>query len=119
NRSSRPVRFLLACGFLVQQWWRNIVKDFLRLRPFASWREYKQHRGMSPWYDVVDWVGGYPFEVAKPEGIFDFYHLRGFTLTKMTTCGGTLPAMSWCSGRLVSPRLIRIFSSPFPRACRV
>jgi hypothetical protein len=39
---------------------------------------------------VVDWVGGYPFEVAKPEEIFDFYSQRGFSLIKMTTCGGTL-----------------------------
>lgn len=30
-------------------------------------------RGMSPWRDVVDWVGGYPFEVARPEQVFDFY----------------------------------------------
>jgi 2-polyprenyl-6-hydroxyphenyl methylase/3-demethylubiquinone-9 3-methyltransferase len=28
---------------------------------------------MSAWRDVVDWVGGYPFEVAKPERVFDFY----------------------------------------------
>jgi hypothetical protein len=25
---------------------------------------------MSAWRDVVDWVGGYPFEVAKPEEFF-------------------------------------------------
>lgn len=24
-------------------------------------------RGMSLWYDMLDWLGGYPFEVAKPE----------------------------------------------------
>jgi 2-polyprenyl-6-hydroxyphenyl methylase/3-demethylubiquinone-9 3-methyltransferase len=24
---------------------------------------------MSYWHDVVDWVGGYPFEVAKPDAI--------------------------------------------------
>ena len=28
---------------------------------------------MSVWHDLVDWVGGYPFEVAKPEEVFDFY----------------------------------------------
>ena len=27
---------------------------------------------MSAWYDAIDWVGGYPFEVAKPEEVFDF-----------------------------------------------
>jgi len=41
---------------------------------------------MSPWRDLVDWVGGYPFEVAKPEAIFDFYRALGFNLEKLNTC---------------------------------
>ena len=45
---------------------------------------------MSAWYDLVDWVGGYPFEVAKPEQIFEFYRERGFTLEKLTTCAGSM-----------------------------
>jgi 2-polyprenyl-6-hydroxyphenyl methylase/3-demethylubiquinone-9 3-methyltransferase len=40
---------------------------------------------MSPWDDVVDWVGGYPFEVAKPGDIFTYFHQRGYTLTTMVT----------------------------------
>ncbi len=45
---------------------------------------------MSPWRDVVDWVGGYPFEVAKPEEIFEFYRDRGFQLQQLKTCVGGL-----------------------------
>ena len=71
-------------------WWRSWVKDFLRLRPFAEWRELPTGRGMTRWLDMVDWVGGYPFEVAKPEELFDFYRQRGFTLQRMITCGGSL-----------------------------
>ena len=41
---------------------------------------------MSRWHDLIDWVGGYAYEVAKPEEIFDFYRARGFTLTKLK-CG--------------------------------
>jgi hypothetical protein len=26
--------------------------------------------------DTIGWLGGYPFEVAKPEAIFDFYRAR-------------------------------------------
>jgi 2-polyprenyl-6-hydroxyphenyl methylase/3-demethylubiquinone-9 3-methyltransferase len=44
-------------------------------------------RGMSRWRDIVDWVGGYPYEVATPEQIFDFYQARGFRLTTLK-CGG-------------------------------
>lgn len=34
-----------------------------------------------------DWVGGYPFEVAKPHEIFDFVRANGFTLTRLVTTG--------------------------------
>jgi 2-polyprenyl-3-methyl-5-hydroxy-6-metoxy-1,4-benzoquinol methylase len=45
-------------------------------------------RGMSLWYDMVDWVGGYPFEVARPEEVLRFYRSRQFELVQMRTCGG-------------------------------
>jgi 2-polyprenyl-6-hydroxyphenyl methylase/3-demethylubiquinone-9 3-methyltransferase len=45
-------------------------------------------RGMSYWHDIIDWIGGYPFEVAKPEQVFDFYRTRGFQLERLNTCGG-------------------------------
>jgi 2-polyprenyl-3-methyl-5-hydroxy-6-metoxy-1,4-benzoquinol methylase len=47
-------------------------------------------RGMSAWHDLVDWVGGFPFEVARPEQVFRFLRSRGFELRHMTTCGGGL-----------------------------
>ncbi len=45
-------------------------------------------RGMTLWYDMLDWLGGYPFEVAKPEVVFEFFRARGFTLEVLRTCGG-------------------------------
>jgi 2-polyprenyl-6-hydroxyphenyl methylase/3-demethylubiquinone-9 3-methyltransferase len=45
---------------------------------------------MDLWRDLLDWVGGYPFEVAKPEQIFDFYRDHGFELERIKTCGGGL-----------------------------
>jgi 2-polyprenyl-6-hydroxyphenyl methylase/3-demethylubiquinone-9 3-methyltransferase len=47
-------------------------------------------RGMDRDRDLVDWVGGWPFEVTSPEAIFDFYRDRGFTLVHLVTCGGGL-----------------------------
>ncbi|MCC7451592.1 MAG: hypothetical protein IT324_29565 [Anaerolineae bacterium] len=44
----------------------------------------------SCWHDLIDWVDGYPFEVARPEQIFDFYRERGFTLVRLKTCAGGL-----------------------------
>jgi len=57
--------------------------------PFKEWRVKSQSRGMSKFYDWVDWIGGYPFEVAKPEEIFDFCHSRGFMMERIKTCGGS------------------------------
>lgn len=45
-------------------------------------------RGMSAWYDLFDWLGGFPFEVSKPEEVFDFYKQRGYSLQVLKTAGG-------------------------------
>ncbi len=37
------------------------------------------------WHDWIDWFGGYPFEVAKPEDIFLFYKKKGFDMVNMKT----------------------------------
>ncbi|MBN1384051.1 MAG: 50S ribosomal protein L11 methyltransferase [Elusimicrobia bacterium] len=79
--------FILIPAF-IRIWGPAIIRDFLHARPFHSWRNYKNDsRGMSPWRDVVDWVGGYPFETAKPEKIIQFFEKKGFTLDKIITCG--------------------------------
>ena len=43
---------------------------------------------MSAYRDVVDWLGGWPFEVAPPEEIFRFYRDAGFMLVELKTCAG-------------------------------
>jgi 2-polyprenyl-6-hydroxyphenyl methylase/3-demethylubiquinone-9 3-methyltransferase len=50
----------------------------------------KLGRGMSLWHDTLDWLGGYPFQVAKPEQVIAFLRERGFTLQSMVTCGGRM-----------------------------
>lgn len=44
-------------------------------------------RGMSYWNDALDWLGGYPFEVAKPEEIFDIYNELCFVLDNFRGVG--------------------------------
>jgi 2-polyprenyl-3-methyl-5-hydroxy-6-metoxy-1,4-benzoquinol methylase len=53
-------------------------------------RRHQRSRGMSRWHDAVDWIGGYPFEVAKPEEVLGFLQGRGLQLERLTTCGGKL-----------------------------
>lgn len=79
-----------ANGFLrigsILIYWPYFVP--LRLLARALTNRLNLERGMSLWYDMKDWLGGYPFEVAKPEAVFDFYRERGFKLVKLKTCGG-------------------------------
>ena len=89
--SGLPGRWLATFLGFVYFIYVGLKADLLRLRnPLARYRDYKKNRGMSIFTDWIDWFGGLPFEVAKPEFIFDFYRRRGFELTKMTTAGGSL-----------------------------
>ena len=91
NRSPRWIRFPIVLA--VGSYWeiRAALIRLVRFQnplPFADWARKKQARGMSVWHDLVDWVGGYPHEVAKPEEILDFFSERGFTLLRLTSDGG-------------------------------
>ncbi len=91
NAMPAGFKWLVLWPAFARLWAPTFVRDLLTSgNPFRSWRAYGKERGMGAWRDVVDWVGGYPFEVAKPETILDFYRARGFELRRMTTCGGGL-----------------------------
>jgi 2-polyprenyl-6-hydroxyphenyl methylase/3-demethylubiquinone-9 3-methyltransferase len=86
NHSSRAGRFIIVSLIVAHFWWKPMLTDLLSGHPGKTWRQYRQPRGMSPVRDAVDWAGGYPFEVATPELIFDFYRARGFSMVKLKTC---------------------------------
>ncbi len=44
---------------------------------------YHHERGMSPIHDWIDWIGGLPFEVAKPDDVIRLHEQRGFELLKL------------------------------------
>jgi 2-polyprenyl-3-methyl-5-hydroxy-6-metoxy-1,4-benzoquinol methylase len=89
NRLPRFLRAPFAFAVSAPREGKELLRAVLKGRPgdlVRRWTE-ERGRGMSHWRDIVDWVGGYPYEVATPEQIFDYYRARGFTLTKMA-CGG-------------------------------
>lgn len=92
NRSGALGRRLLVLAGAAYMYRRRPLARLLRLvhgdeptlvRP-------PRGRGMSARHDLVDWVGGYPFEVAKPEQVFGFLRERGFELRHLKTCAGGL-----------------------------
>ena len=69
---------------------KNLLRSLVTLKPHEylhSWTRYKNGRGMNRWHDIIDWVGGYPYEVATVDEIFEFYKARGFSLTKVKSGG--------------------------------
>ena len=53
--------------------------------PIGHFSNYKKKRGMSVYHDWIDWLGGYPFETAKPEDIFKLYQHHGYVLENLVT----------------------------------
>lgn len=91
NKSPKLVRMFIVLTVATLWFIHSALGRLMRFQnpfPFQEWNQKKKTRGMSVWYDLVDWVGGYPFEVAKPEAILDFYRGKGFHLTQLRTCDG-------------------------------
>jgi SAM-dependent methyltransferase len=71
--------------------WRYIYHYYIaprireRRNPFA-WNETVS-RGMNVYHDVIDWLGGLPYEVASKEEVLSFGKERGFTLEKIFETG--------------------------------
>ncbi len=91
NRGPKIVSKALLWGVI--GWYETAmsVLAIARLKnpwPPHRWKEYRHNRGMSIWHDYVDWVGGYPFEAARPEEIFHFYRDKGYVLQDLKTCAG-------------------------------
>ena len=85
NHLPNALRSPFALAVMGPREMAGIALDTLRGDPL---RRFRRDRGMSWWTDVLDWVGGYPFEVASPEWMFDFYRARGFSLERLRTVNG-------------------------------
>jgi 2-polyprenyl-6-hydroxyphenyl methylase/3-demethylubiquinone-9 3-methyltransferase len=91
SRLPKPVRAPFALAVSAPEEAKSIIRSILKGRPqdyIYSWTRYDQSRGMSRWHDIIDWVGGYPYEYAKPDAIFSFFRQRGFSLEQLKIGGG-------------------------------
>ncbi len=76
-RISRPLFFLIH---LVYPGLPSIMLRLLEKR--------KLERGMSPFTDLVDWLGGYPFETSTPDSVVKKFFENGFVLANLRSVGG-------------------------------
>ena len=86
NKTPRFLQTPFVLAVLIPGQIKAFLESLVKLKPgefISSWtREYEKNRGMSRWHDAVDWIGGYPYEVASIAKLVDFYKARGFNLLK-------------------------------------
>lgn len=81
---ARPV----VVGLVLARWLPALALGDLanRRHPLERYRHYSTaSRGMHVWRDWVDWLGGFPFEVARSGDVFRFLRDRGFEILDMRT----------------------------------
>lgn len=86
----KPIKTPFAIVTILPDEGRKLAGSLVRLKPLEyihSWKNYSNDRGMNRWCDIVDWVGGYPYEVSTPDEVFEFYKAKGYRLIKLK-CGG-------------------------------
>jgi len=88
NRSPFFMKKIMAYAFYSYFASGLFVLDLIRRRNPVDRHKGIGRRGMSGFTDIVDWIGGMPFEVAKPEDVFRFMRDRGFNLVELKTCAG-------------------------------
>jgi 2-polyprenyl-6-hydroxyphenyl methylase/3-demethylubiquinone-9 3-methyltransferase len=90
----RALRPAFAAFAILPTELRTAASALVKLRPseyIEQWTRYAERkRGMSRWRDIVDWVGGYPYEYARVDAVFDFYHTRGYTMRRVRCSAGPL-----------------------------
>lgn len=86
----RLLRPVLAGLFALYFGARGALGDLVVTRTNPLTRYYRPAglRGMKFWPDLIDWIGGFPFEVAKPEAVREFCLARGLTLRRLVTTAG-------------------------------
>jgi len=94
---SGPIGKFAMSAIFVPYWiFRSALSDVVRLRtPWHSIATYKKNRRMSAWHDYHDWLGGYPFEAAKPEAIILPLQKQGFALTNLNTQYGSVGCVEY------------------------
>jgi 2-polyprenyl-6-hydroxyphenyl methylase/3-demethylubiquinone-9 3-methyltransferase len=76
-------RLMVLSMFIPYFFGMALLNSILKRRNL--FKEYKQNRGMSVYHDWVDWLGGFPFEVASVGAILDYLQPKGYTLIKVKT----------------------------------
>ena len=84
----RIVKRIYCSGALGRSFIKGLLVPYFALRTVVvsvirgrnEFKAYRRNRGMSIYYDWIDWLGGYPYETAVPDEIRFFFETRGFEM---------------------------------------
>lgn len=75
NRANWLIKFCIERLYATYLWIGLLASGKNPVRYIAS---YQSVRGMSWWHDVLDWLGGYPYEFASVERMLNLLGEQGF-----------------------------------------
>ncbi|HDZ08456.1 class I SAM-dependent methyltransferase [Pseudohongiella sp.] len=85
NKLPRPINMIYAYLLGLVANIINILKYTIKLQPMTAISPllgYKKNRGMSLSHDLIDWMGGFPYEFARYDLLMEYAKARGFTLER-------------------------------------
>ena len=87
NKLPKPLNYIYGYSLGITIHLINILKYTLKCQPMTAIRpliDYnnKKRRGMSVMHDLLDWIGGFPYEFASYSVLNKFMYARNFKLEK-------------------------------------
>jgi 2-polyprenyl-3-methyl-5-hydroxy-6-metoxy-1,4-benzoquinol methylase len=83
NRSSRPMKLLYvyaALAWIYAERFLHVVRAAVKGENRPDFKGNDDYRGMSLFYNIIDWLGGFPYEYASFEEVKGFVEELGFDL---------------------------------------
>jgi 2-polyprenyl-6-hydroxyphenyl methylase/3-demethylubiquinone-9 3-methyltransferase len=81
NKSNNITKMLALYVFMLYQF--ITIRIFQRINPISYITNYKKNRGMSWKHDLIDWLGGLPYEYASPDEIINYLGKKGWACKKL------------------------------------
>lgn len=89
NRAPRMIRAVMGKVYFGIAALIGFISDIAHRRRVSARYSGSVNRGMNAYTDAIDWIGGFPFEVASCEAVNDFFEKRGFTLRTLKRTSGS------------------------------
>ena len=81
----KPISYIYAYSLGLFFEVLNIIKYTFLFKPMIAIKpllNYKKNRGMNYFNDLIDWMGGFPFEFVDYDVLINFFEANGFVFVK-------------------------------------